>query len=271
MIPCLELMRVVGVAGNLRVPILDALVPSGLSYGTTYLVEFEPQSFWYDASLTICAQALRQGAKTEYHTLMHLPGDIRRRVADQGVDIERAEDDGLFRINDAYTPSTGLDIPEGQRKSHQGNLNIATWSMSEKQLIEKPPETEKRWVHIDDDLSVMLQYNDENEFHKSMRDTNIPWARALDLIVFQPVATGLHQESFYKRMESVCDGIIEFRALEESGKVENYARVRLIHGKALDSSWRLLKIRDNGEVVAEASTKPGSTLGIRGWIKGPRK
>lgn len=258
-------------AGNLRLPILDALVPGGLSYGTAHLVEFEPQSLWYDTSLTICAQALKHGAKTEYHSLMHLPADIRRRVADQGVDVERAEDDGLFRINDSYTPSTGLDIQEGKRKSHQGSLNMATWSMLEKHLIEKPPEAEKRWVHIDDDLTVMLQYNDENEFHKSMRDNNIPWARSLELIVFQPVATGLHQDSFYRRMESVCDGIMEFRAVDEGGKVENYARVRLIRGKALDSSWRLLKLRDNGEVVIDTSHKPGSTLGIKGWIRGPQK
>jgi len=259
------------VVGNLRLPILDALVPGGLSYGTAYLVEFEPQSLWYDTSLTICAQSLMHGAKTEYHSLMHLPGDIRRRVADQGVNVEKVEDDGLFRINDAYTPSTGLEIPEGTRKSHQGSLNMATWSMLEKQLIEKPPESEKRWVHIDDDLSIMLQYNDENEFHKSMRDTNIPWARSLELIVFQPVATGLHHDSFYTKMESVCDGIMEFRALEEAGRLENYARVRLVRGRALDSSWRLLKLRDNGEVVVDASRKPGSTLGIRGWIKGPQK
>jgi len=202
---------------------------------------------------------------------MHLPRDIRRRVADQGVDVGRAEDKGIFRINDAYTPSTGLDIPEGNRKSQQGSLNIATWSVTEKHLIEKPPDTEKRWVHIDDDLSVMLQYNDEDEFHKSMRDTNIPWARSLELIVFQPVATGLHHESFYRKMESVCDGIMEFRAFDEAGRVENYARVRLIRGKALDSSWRLLKIGDNGEVAIDATPKLSSSLGIRGWIKGPHK
>lgn len=256
---------------NLRLPILDSLVPSGLSYGTAYLVEFEPQSLWYDTSLTICAQSLKRGAKTEYHTLMHLPRDIRGRVADQGVDVEEAEDDGIFRINDSYTPSIGIDIPEGRRKSHQGSMNIATWSMTEKRLIEKPSETEKRWVHIDDDLSIMLQYNDENEFHKSMRDSNIPWARSLELIVFQPVVTGLHEESFYRRMESVCDGIMEFRALDEGGKVENYARVRLIHGKPLDSSWKRLKLRDNGEVVIDASHRSSSTLGIKGWIKGPQK
>ena len=141
-------------SGNLKLPILNTLVPGGLSYGTAFLVEFEPQSLWYDTSLTICSQALKQGAKTEYHSLMHLPGDIRRRIGDQGVDVDRTEDDGLLRINDAYTPSTGLKIPEGKRKSHQGSLNIATWSMLEKQLIEKPTETEKRWVHIDDDLST---------------------------------------------------------------------------------------------------------------------
>ena len=261
----------ISLAGNLRIPVLDALVPGGLSYGTAHLVEFEPQSLWYDTSLTICAQALKRGAKTEYHSLMHLPGDIRQRVADQGVDVEKVEDEGIFRINDAYTPSAGIEIPEGSRKSHHGSVNIATWDRTQKGHIERPPDEEKGWVHIDDDLSAMLQYNDENEFHKTMRDTNIPWARSLGLIIFQPVAIGLHPDSFYRRMESVCDGIMEFRALDEGGRVENYARVRMIRGKALDSSWKLLKIRENGEVGIDTSQKPSSTLGIKRWIKGPQK
>lgn len=258
-------------AGNLRLPILDALVPGGLSYGALYLVEFEPQSLWYDTSLTISAQALKNGAKTVYHTLMHLPDDVRRRIAEQGVDVERAEDEGLFRINDSYTPTTGLSLPEGARKSRPSSLDVTDWSVKEKNDIEKPTEAEKRWVHVDDDVSVLMQHNDEKELHKERRARALPWVRTLELMLFQPIATGLFSESFYKQMESVCDGIIEFRTVDEAGKVENYARVRMIRGKTLDSSWKLLKLRENGEVTVDTSSRTGRPFGIRGWIKGPQK
>ncbi len=257
--------------GSLRVPVLDPLIPGGLSYGRAYLVEFEPQSLWYDTSLTICAQALKQGKKSIYHTLMHLPTDIRRRIRDQGVDLERAQDAGLFRLTDAYTPTTGLDLPDETRRLRLGSLDISKWNMTEKQQIENPPEEEKGWVHIDDDLSIMLQYNDENEFYKSWRNNNIPWARALDLVVFQPIPTGVHSESFYRRMESLCDGILEFRTRDETGRVENFARARMMRGKAIDSTWKLVGIHDNGEVRVGTSHENESMLGIKGWIKGPRK
>ncbi len=260
-----------GLPGNLRLPILDALVPGGLSYGALYLVEFEPQSLWYDTSLTISAQALKHGAKTVYHTLMHLPQDIRGRIAEQGVDVESAEDEDIFRINDSYTPTTGLELPQGTRKSGLGSLNLADWSISEKRDIEKPTEAEKGWVHIDDDISILLQYNDEKELHKSRRDRAVPWARALELVLFQPIATGVFSESFYRQMESVCDGIIEFRTQDKSGRVENHARARMLRGKTLDSSWKLLKVRDNGEVVVEPPPPTGPPLGIKGWITGPKK
>ncbi len=264
-------LRVVAVPENLRLPILDALVPEDFSYGALYLVEFEPQSLWYDTSLTIAAQALKHGEKTVYHTLMHLPQDIRRRIAEQGVDLEKAEDKGIFRIYDSYTPSTGLELPEGRRERVLGSVNLADWSTSEKRDIERPAEAEKRWLHIDDDVSVLLQYNDEKEFHKSRRDRGLPWVRALELVLFQPIATGLFSENLYRQMESVCDGIIEFRTLDEAGRVENYARVRMIRGKSLDSSWKLLKVHGNGEVTFDTSHRTSAPLGIRAWVKGPQK
>ncbi len=153
---------------------------------------------------------------------MHLPQDVRRRIAEQGVDVEKSENTGIFRLNDSYTPSTGLDLPAGTRKSGIGSLNLADWSKSERGDIENPTDAEKRWVHIDDDISILLQHNDEREFHKSRRDRALPWTRALELVLFQPIATGLYSESFYRQMESICDGIIEFRTMEEGGKVENY-------------------------------------------------
>ncbi len=257
--------------GALKLAVLDALLPGGLSFGAVYLVEFEPQSLWYETSLTMSGQALKQGARTVYHTLMHLPEDVRQGLARQGVDVEKAEEDGIFHIIDSYTPSTGLDLPAGKGKASRASLKLADWSMSDKSSIEKPKEAEKRWLHIDDDLSILLRHNDENEFHRNRRDRAIPWARALELALFQPIAAGIYSRSFYGQMESVCDGIIDFKTKEDGGVVENYVRVRMMRGKSHDSSWRLLRVRDNGEVAVEPTPRVGGSLGIKGWLKGPKK
>jgi len=93
---------------HVTLPILDGVVPGGFPYGSSYLIEFEPDSLWYETSLTITAQALRLGNKTEYHTFMHLPNDIRDGLSRLGLNLKRFEQDGLFRIIDTYTRQQDL-------------------------------------------------------------------------------------------------------------------------------------------------------------------
>ncbi len=92
----------------LTLPILEGVVPGGFPYGSSYLIEFEPDSLWYETSLTITAQALRRGMKTEYHTFMHLPSDIREGLGRLGLNLKRFEEEGIFRIIDTYTRAAGL-------------------------------------------------------------------------------------------------------------------------------------------------------------------
>src|SRR6266705_2161540 len=98
-------------ASTLILPLLGEMVPGGFSYGGNYLVEFEPDSPWYEASLTIAAHALRQGIKTEYHTFRHIPGEIRTALQRLGIDVAKKEQESLFRILDTYTLTTGLGEP----------------------------------------------------------------------------------------------------------------------------------------------------------------
>ena len=65
---------------SVGLPALDEMLPGGLRFGANYLVEFEPQSLWYEMSPTLCAQALRLGIRMDYHTFTHLPEDVRRQL-----------------------------------------------------------------------------------------------------------------------------------------------------------------------------------------------
>jgi KaiC/GvpD/RAD55 family RecA-like ATPase len=58
---------------------------------------------------------------------------------------------------------------------------------------------------------------------------------------------------------------------EERGQIEQYMRVRTIRGKPHDSRWRHLRLLENGGVVAELAKLKDSELGVRDWLKGPRK
>src|SRR3989442_14438327 len=95
---------------NLTLPMLDRVVPGGFPYGSCYLIEFEPDSLWYETSLTVTAQGLRHGMKSEYHTFMHLPKDIREGLASLGLNLQRLGEVGVFRSIDTQKPAAGLSI-----------------------------------------------------------------------------------------------------------------------------------------------------------------
>ena len=79
-------------------PILSDLVPGGFRYGLNIVVEFEPHSLWYETSLTIAAHALRNGARTDYHTFQHIPNEVLGALARFGLDVKKLEGEGSFSM-----------------------------------------------------------------------------------------------------------------------------------------------------------------------------
>ncbi len=264
-------------AGNaLTLSLLGEMVPGGFLYGGNYLVEFEPDSPWYEASLTIAANALKQGIRTEYHTFRHIPGEIRTALGRLGIDVAKKEEENLFRILDTYTLTIGLGEPENASKRgvhHQTkSFDVVKWGSSIIELIkEGVSETEKRWLHLDDDTSVLNQYSDENTFIDTWRTKGIPYARARELVQFPSLLRGAVSEAVYAKFESFADGIIDFKSREEKGEIKHYARVRTVRNGVCDSKWKRLQVRDNGEVRLDTSPVNQETLGLSGWLKGPQR
>jgi class 3 adenylate cyclase/KaiC/GvpD/RAD55 family RecA-like ATPase len=236
-------------SATLAVPILKELIPGGIEYGTYVMVEFEPDSIWYETSLTIAAHAIRAGTKTLYHTFRHLPDDIRRALRRFGLDVKKLEKNGTFEIVDSFTIQTGIAIPETEYAVSR-SLKVSDWGMSVAQVIKSGlPEEDRRWLHIDDDCSVLNKYNSETAIIELNRTRGIPLSRIEESVQLNAHLKGVASNSFYKQMESMSGGIVDFKGGESEGKIENYVRVRAMTGKKFDSRWHRLLLQENGEVA----------------------
>jgi len=240
---------------NLKVPILEELVPGGFTYGQLLLVVYDPDSLWYETSLTIAAQGVRSGVRVEYHAYEHLPDKIREgariSLASLGLNVKQVEEEDKLRILDSYTVQTGLGSAERPSKSKIPiqPLKLSESSIEFAQLMKAGiPEVDKRWLHIDDNTGIQLQYNDEKTVMTFTR-TRIPsWVRARETTIVNSLVNGITSESFYKQYLTLYDGIIDFKN-QEKEDVEHLVRVRLMRGMSCDSRWHRLKILETGEVA----------------------
>jgi KaiC/GvpD/RAD55 family RecA-like ATPase len=260
---------------SLNLPFLKDLVPAGLTFGANYLVEFEPQSLWYETMLTLTAEALAESVRTDLHTFSHIPKEVRDSLARLGVNVASSEEKDLFRVIDSFTVTTGIGIPDrraGRPERYQSkSIHLADWSEAAMhEITEGVPDIERRRLHLDDNLSVLAQYNDEKALIDYWRTRFVPWSRSLQLSVLHSLTTGVHSASFYNQFETLCDGIFDFQSREAEQGMEHYFRVRTIRGRPHESRWRQLRLSTNGRVVYDLKERRDKTLGIRGWIKGPR-
>jgi len=238
----------------LELPILSELVP-GFDYGKVLLIEFEAQSLWYEASFTITSAALKKGIRTEYHTFSHIPNDIRESLSKHGLVAKALEQDKILRIIDSYTIQTGLGTPDplisgttGQKHLTQ-SVKMSEWSIAaSQQMKQEISEEDMRWLHVDDNVSGLADYNDEKTILNYWRTRMIPAARMYQEAFVNALLVKVHSDSFYTQFEALCDGILDFRSREDGDRLVQEARARLIRGKSYDSKWRQLKLGENGEV-----------------------
>jgi KaiC/GvpD/RAD55 family RecA-like ATPase len=239
--------------GALSLPVLGELVTRGFQYGDNLVVEFQSDSLWFETSLTIAAHALRNGIKTDYHVLQHSPNEIKRSLSGFGLNVEKLEAEGNFRIIDTYSLTVGLGSPEqpkvGRPPYQTQSVKVSDWSiLIAQQLKSAPLESEKRRLHIDDNTSVLNRYNKENEVADFWRTRISPSVRAREILLMNSLVAGVYPDPFYKQFESTCDGIIDFKSEQKGEGIEHFVRVRMMRGRNFDSRWRGLKLSDNGEV-----------------------
>jgi len=117
-----------------------------------------------------------------------------------------------------------------------------------KLLKSQIPEEEKRWLHIDDDTGVLLQYNQEKAIIDVWR-TRKGTTRVAEEVALYSFLKGVASDAFYNQIEFLCDGIVDLKKEEKGREIEHYLRLRIMRGKRYDSRWHLLKLTDNGEVT----------------------
>jgi len=217
-------------------------------------VEFEPDSAWYETSLTIAAQALRSGQKTLYHTFEHPPADVEHDLRRFGLDLTRLQGDGVFHLQDSLTVQMGGLIPVTERDGIEKSLKIPDLSIMgtsfiKKEIEEGVPENKKWWVHVDDNTAIMTRYNTENTVLDFWRTRIIPLWRPYQNITLYSILKGTVSESFHSQFESINDGIIDFKCEDKQGEVVQLVRVRRMHRNKFDSRWQRLNVSENGEVT----------------------
>jgi KaiC/GvpD/RAD55 family RecA-like ATPase len=259
---------------NLYVPILNELAPNGFFYGGHYIVEFDPDSLWYETSLTIAALALKQGIKTEYHVFQHFPSESIEVFSKLGVDAKKLEKEGLLSMWDSYTQTLQYETEKEKHRAEQNQWlsthdkpidvvkSAAAWAERARAGYS---EQHKRWLHIDDNTGIILQYNDEKDMIDAWRTGALPYGiRARETPHFLAFVKGAASDVFYTKFEALCDGIIDLKAQEEGNQIENYIRVRMLRGKTFNSHWHRLQLDSRGEVRLVGVRETG----LLGWAKG---
>jgi len=209
----------------------------------------------------MAALSVKQGTKTDYHVFQHFPNEAVEALSKLGIDTNKAEQDGMLDIWDSYTATTEYEAAEKRRteflageQPREKPLNLRKsaeyWN---RRVKEGFTELEKDRLHFDDNCSIFLQYNDEKTMVDVWRTAVVPVLRARGLAAFHAFVRGSASAEFFTKFEALCDGVVDLKAEEEGGRIENYIRIRILRGKKFDSRWHRIELMDNSEVALEVA------------------
>jgi KaiC/GvpD/RAD55 family RecA-like ATPase len=247
------------------IPILTGLIPDGVKPGTLFLVEFDPDSQWLAVAATITASYLRAGGRVGYIASLRSPETVKETLLALGVDVSAATSEGRFYMNDWYSATLTGGRLEGGGPSiselMEGGLRMRSlkvaglsvqWLKDMKQGFQ-PDDVVETWpsgaLNVWESMSQTLRFNEEKPYLEwliSRANSNERRGKRIDLA---GVVRDVHTESFYKRLESDFDGVIDLRVMERDDEAKNFLRIRSLKGQPHDARWHEVQIKRNSEAT----------------------
>lgn len=230
----------------MKIPIIEDLTASPLPIGSTVLVEFDPASRWYAASLSIAAGYIRSGGRIGYIVTTRQPDNIRSQFKTLGLDKEQLENDRRLLIYDWYKATLGQKSTERYQFDSMKAADLSIWFSKYMKT-----EVEAEWLDIVDNYSTMARFNDEKAWVEFTLTRIVPTASTMKETMLLGVVKGVHSEWAYRTLEGAVDGIVDFEIEETEEEAGDLVRIRAMRDVGFDRRWHRLKIGENLEVTID--------------------
>lgn len=231
-----------------RIPLIEGLTSEPVPNGSNLLVEFEPTSQWYNASVSIGAGWIKTGGKLAYNVAAQPPDRIRTKFRKLDLSPDQLERAGTLRIFDWYTSTLGRKSSEVLA---QDSLKVADMSIQfAKEQIPGPPIPE--FLGITDNASVLVRFNDEKAWVEFALTRAIPSSYTRQSTSIDGILRGVHTEWAYRQLEAAYDGVIDFKLEEDGKQTRDFVRIRSMRDITHDREWHELKVGKNLEVSIQA-------------------
>jgi len=230
-----------------RIPIIEDLTQAPLPPGSNILVEFDPSSRWYDASLAIAAGWLRTGGNISYIAQSQSPDEIRSQLRSLGLPVEELEQKDRLWITDLYAASVGQKSKEKFFPESLKVADLSLWIAREAMADSPAPE----FLVIVDNGSVLDRFNDERAWVELYLTRPFPMGKSRQLTQLTGFMTGVHSNWAYKQLEAAVDGVIDFKLDEASDPAQNLIRIRNLRRISFDGRWHSLKVAQNLTVMLD--------------------
>jgi len=222
---------------SVRIPILAELIPGGVPHRTAFVIEYDPDSSYYQILESTVHDLLSAGQVVSFFDYTRFPDQVRRDLRALGSDIDAFETQKRFLLYDGYSATLGVKSKE---KLAFESLKAADISLHFLKMT-KDENPVRNDVGFSDNGTVSLRYNDEKTFLDLYASRVIPRIKLHDRISFSGFVNGVHSAAFYKSMEDMCDGVIDIKFDDSIGTTQTKLRVRSFKMGQFDGSWRRVK------------------------------
>jgi KaiC/GvpD/RAD55 family RecA-like ATPase len=240
----------------MHISLIEGLLKAPLQPGKSILVEYDPTSAWYQTSISMAAEWLREGGTVTYGVTSQPPENIRAQFKQLGVDVEGLEAKDKLRVFDWYTATLGRKSTEKYAfyslKAADLSVLHSKYMMASEDGVElMRPTPSPDWLRILDDISCLARFNEEKSWVEFVRTRLIPISSLWTSTGIGGIIKGVHSEWVYKNLEAAVDGVIDLKLDETSQEARSMMRIRSMRNAGFDAHWFPLRISETSEVSLE--------------------